>query len=526
MRQRMLPCPDPRCWRKRETGRDVNPSIDPPHMRRAPLAAALVALLFGCSLQADAATGDSAWQHLRVDPARRVFAQLPAPRSASDPGAAAATIPVTTCADDGSGSLRAAIAGAASGDTIDLAALACARITLQTGAITIAVDSLTLAGPGRGALVIDGNNLDRVFLHPYGGALTLHGLTIEHGRDRATGFDVAGGGCIASAGYLTLDQSSVRACYAGGEGAYGGAIYAYSLTMTNSTLSGNVGKGVHEDAGTAAFGGAAFVYAMQLVDSIVSGNRAEHQVHEGRTSYDIGGGIISVRGGSIVSSTIDANYSQGRAGGIATFSNISVSDSTFSGNIAHTEMAGGLFLRRPATALIGNSTITANHAATGGGALWLAVPAQLQSSILAGNSGGSGADDIEASAAITLAGTSNLIGAAGNQVTLPIDTLDADPRLGPLANNGGPTPTHALLAGSPALDTGNNLADLAFDQRGGAFARVHGAAPDIGAFEQQPTGSIVQAPVPALSYWMMALLAMLLAAVAAWRRQARTDRAG
>jgi hypothetical protein len=59
-----------------------------------------------------------------------------------------------------------------------------------------------------------------------------------------------------------------------------------------------------------------------------------------------------------------------------------------------------------------------------------------------------------------------------------------DPLLGPLTNNGGPTQTHALLAGSPARDAGSNTGSLPFDQRG--FARVRGAAPDIGAFEAEP----------------------------------------
>src|SRR5262249_56717111 len=56
-----------------------------------------------------------------------------------------------------------------------------------------------------------------------------------------------------------------------------------------------------------------------------------------------------------------------------------------------------------------------------------------------------------------------------------------------LADNGGPTQTHALLPGSPAIDTGSNPASLTTDQRGGIFVRSFGAAPDMGAFEVQPT---------------------------------------
>jgi hypothetical protein len=74
-----------------------------------------------------------------------------------------------------------------------------------------------------------------------------------------------------------------------------------------------------------------------------------------------------------------------------------------------------------------------------------------------------------------------LSAASGNN--LPIGT---DLKLGPLADNGGPTRTHALLPGSPAINAGSNPAGLTFDQRGFNYARVQGAAADIGAFEMQP----------------------------------------
>ncbi|MEO6688339.1 MAG: hypothetical protein ABIS07_00465, partial [Dokdonella sp.] len=253
-------------------------------LRRTALATAVAALLLACTPRIDAAatTTDVSWLRMRADPARRIFAALPVQRSPARSTAPAAITAVENCADDGVGSLRKTIKDASDGDTIDLTKLNCATITLETGAIVIPVDSLTLLGPGRSVLAIDGNQRDRVFIHPHGGALTFSELTVRRGRDRESGFDVAGGGCIASAGYLTLDATTVTGCYAGGEGAYGGGIYAYSLTMSNSTLSDNVAKGVHEAAGTAAFGGGAFVYAMDLQDSTVSGNRAVHEVSAGR----------------------------------------------------------------------------------------------------------------------------------------------------------------------------------------------------------------------------------------------------
>jgi len=62
--------------------------------------------------------------------------------------------------------------------------------------------------------------------------------------------------------------------------------------------------------------------------------------------------------------------------------------------------------------------------------------------------------------------------------------------LGTLGDNGGPTPTIPLTAGSPAIDTGNDLAQLATDQRGPGFAREVGLAADIGAFEVQTSDII------------------------------------
>ncbi|HVV97219.1 MAG TPA: choice-of-anchor Q domain-containing protein [Rhodanobacteraceae bacterium] len=85
-------------------------------------------------------------------------------------------------------------------------------------------------------------------------------------------------------------------------------------------------------------------------------------------------------------------------------------------------------------------------------------------------------------------GDHNLIVAAAG-VTLPSDTISADPLLGPLQDNGGPTLTHALLPGSPAIDAGANFRNFQFDQRGNGFPRSFGIAPDIGAFERTITTS-------------------------------------
>jgi hypothetical protein len=89
-----------------------------------------------------------------------------------------------------------------------------------------------------------------------------------------------------------------------------------------------------------------------------------------------------------------------------------------------------------------------------------------------------------------LSGANNLIFAA-TSLTLPAHTIvNLDPLLLPLSDNGGPTPTHALGAGSPAIDAGNNAGTLANDQRGSSFPRTLGTVTDLGAFESGPSDPI------------------------------------
>jgi hypothetical protein len=479
------------------------------------IVATTLALPLGSSA-APAALPD--WARLRADVASRVFPELPATRLRPRSAAPAQTLRVENCDDDGNGSLRATVTAAASGDTIDLTALACSSITLTTGAIKVDVDDLDLVGPHPDVLAIDGGGLDRILLHPHGGTLQLRGLTLRNGYNHATDFHVAGGGCVASAGYVVVDHASLRGCRATGIGAYGGAVYAYSLRMIDATISGSTADGTHLDATTAAFGGAAFVYQMDLGTSTLSGNIAEHHTHVGRDHYVVGGAIVAVVGGLISHSTVDGNWSAGRAGGVAVFNPLTLSNSTVSGNTAFGDIAGGLFVRWPATIELNNSTVTQNRSLRDGGGIWLnAAGSSFSSSIVAGNSSNVGNRDNVLGLppqVFSISGGNNLIVGNNANITVPVDTLSVDPVLNPLAANGGPTRTHALSAASPAIDAGANIQDFAYDQRGPAYVRVYAGAPDIGAFEAQPVASAAAAPVPALSQWGLAVLASLLAALA------------
>ncbi len=488
-----------------------------PAWRRAPLAAALLlagageapAMSLGVATPAGWRPGDGAGVAALV---AAVHAVPRKPRSPQPPLRRA----VSSCADDGSaGSLRAVIAAANDGDTVDLRGLACSTITLAQGAIPLPFDNLTLDGPGAERLAIDGALTDRVFVHYGYGELRLRGVTVQNGFNAVAGYRIAGGACVLSGGYVTLDHAAVRGCIAVGEGAYGGGLLARGVTLYTSTLSGNVARGSPLRTLTASYGGGAFAYrgSAALYDSTVSGNRAEPDPNNRYGSYDTGGGLFSDNGGYASRSTVAGNYTDGTGGGIASHAGFFVGNSTISGNVARAKPGGGLFVRLADAFSIRNSTIAFNQAIRGGGVYLAGSPRAfaLDSTILAGNRAADGAD-LAAAQAVAVVGANNLVQEASAAIALPPDTRHADPKLLPLAANGGPTPTHALAPDSPAIDAGNDLAGFATDQRGDGYPRVQGAAADIGAFESAPAPP-APAAVPLAAPRGLALLAALLLAL-------------
>lgn len=381
-----------------------------------------------------------------------------------------ATIPVTTTLDivnagDGLTSLREAVAEAnatASHDTITFPGLTSggpATIVLQLGDLWIR-EALTIDGPGAHLLTIDasGNDLTpgsnngdgtRVFEIFDGNgtpdkAVSINGVTLTGGDA------VAGGGAIFSTELLTLNASTIHDNSARSVG--GGIHSTGQLTLVQSTVSGN---------STPTRGGGVFAGgAVTLAHSTVSGNIALY-----------GGGI----------------YSQGAA---------TITQSTVSGNSASLH-GGGIYAVGGGAVTLAHSTVGGNNAGgLGGGVFNLDGPISITNSIVASNAAPVGPD---VSPAFTLSVNYSLIGDASDSgITAGTGTgnhLNVDPRLGPLANNGGPTRTHGLLAGSPAIDAGNPAAAAGvggvplYDQRGASFNRVidgdgvNGLRIDIGAVE-------------------------------------------
>ena len=505
-------------------------------VRRALLAASLASVMLPV-LASDATQPDYPpipleWPlpYERSAQATPLWARIEAMRlaSAPNPGLAPVTRQVSTCADDDTtGSLRTILEKASDGDTIDLSALSCSRITLSQGALKIDQDDITLLGPGATALTLDGEGRDRVLLHPGGGTLTLEGLTLQNGRFEAVDNDIGFGGCVASASSLTLRNVVIRDCVAVGVGAYGGAVLSGFLTMVNSTISGSTAFGDHPTNGTAAYGGGAFSYGVDIVDSTISGNAAIGTHNAPLSHWEIGGGLFIARnGGTIERSTFNDNFAIRFAGGLTQEGDLVLRNSTISGNSTEQDDGGGLRVRQGTSVLVQNTTIARNHAGSFGGGISFieyALPSNLDSTIVVDNSAAQGAADIDSAMPLPISGSNNLIVQLGANVDVPADTLAEDPELRPLANNGGLTRTHGLMAGSSALDRGTNPQFLSADQRGTGFPREFNGTADIGAFEFQGA-QIEPIAVPASGRWSAMALAALLAVVGAYRRRSSVRR--
>src|SRR5262249_22989567 len=132
---------------------------------------------------------------------------------------------------------------------------------------------------------------------------------------------------------------------------------------------------------------------------------------------------------------------------------------------------------------IQNCTITNNSTSDMGGGLDTAAtsnPVTIKSTIIAGNSGDNASPDLHGKVSAFNCDFGNTSGAA---ISGAGNLFNTDPQLLPLANNGGPTSTHALKATSPAIDAGSNPTGALYDQRGVGFPRTNSTVTDIGAYE-------------------------------------------
>ncbi len=366
------------------------------------------------------------------------------------------------------------------------------------------------------------------------GNLTLNNVTLS-GNTASSGAGISGGG---SACALNLTNTVISNNAATGSSSQGGGIFSTSCTMTliNSTISGN----------TAAIGGGinALYGTLNATGSTISGNTAiysgggiqasgsgltinlDHSTLSGNTlstssssAFYRGGGLsLSSYGQATLTASTVSNNGANTGGGIAAYSHatLTVTDSTFSGN-TQVDTGGAIALGSSSTATVTNSTLSGN-AATYGGAIYLSDNAELtlnnttvsgntaytaggvesirytqlslNNSIVSGNtlatSGGSNPDIGNFSGTVPFSASHSLLGSGVSPDAGQNNIFSDAPGLNALADNGGPTQTMALQAGSAALDAGDNAAippGVSNDQRGAGYPRIVKGNVDIGAYE-------------------------------------------
>jgi predicted outer membrane repeat protein len=183
---------------------------------------------------------------------------------------------------------------------------------------------------------------------------------------------------------------------------------------------------------------------------------------------------------TVTDSTVSGNTADYSGGGIYG-DGLTLTNSTVSGNTA--DYSGGGIYGDGLT--LTNSTVSGNDANQSGAGIY-SGDATLTHTIVAGN----GTTTPNCNEALDSLGY-NLTDDDSCGFTAPGDLVVADAMLGPLADNGGPTETHALLAGSPAIDAGSpDCPPPSTDQRG--VTRPQGAACDVGAFESGPAAILVE----------------------------------
>jgi hypothetical protein len=439
------------------------------------------------------------------------------------------TFTVTNLLDSGVGSLRQAIldANAAPGD--DTITFEVTGTIQLAGALPNLSSNIDLQGPGASSLTVRRNTggFYRIFTVGSGTTVCISGLTITNGVAN----DSAGGGGIFNSGTLTVNSSTVSGNYGGG------IVNNGTLTLNNATVGGNIGSdgvGIY-NSGTLALNNAT------VSDNYLDGDGSGVGIYNGGTltlnnvtvsdniSYDgnYGGGIANFGTATLNNSTISGNriFSGGgidnfgtltlnnatvsgnaayRGGGIDNFGTLTLNNATVSGNSAsNNQTAGGITnysFFRDATVIVLNSTIANNTVSSSdqtGSQLYSGqlfgvggqATMQVRNTLLVGDGSrptlfaGSGGTFL--SQGYTLSSDS-----ASGFLTGPGDLTNTDPLLGPLQDNGGPTLTHALLPGSPALNAGGPDQLGVADQRG--VARAGGV--NIGAYQASASALVLTAP--------------------------------
>jgi CSLREA domain-containing protein len=391
-----------------------------------------------------------------------------------------------------------AIGGCAAGSGVDTITLPPGTYVLGIGNLPGELDEdnatrgdldilsdLTIQGSGEAKTIVDGNGAalaDRVFNVRGAFTVAFNEVTIRNGSE-PTG--AAGGGGVSNEGKATFTDTVITG---NGTGSGGGGISnaaGAASVFVRSTIAGNFaaasGGGVRNGLGASVI----------FIDTTISGNTA-----------NVSGGGVSNNDGvaSFTNSTVSGNISVNEGGGIfnSAVSTSNIVNSTFSGN--RSNLSGGGV--HGGTTNLSNATLTANIAdsdanGTGDGGGVAATALTTKNSIIGGNTDSSpppGVVSPDCQGVLTSQGY-NLIsnntgcsGTVGSGDKVGSAASPIAPGLGPLADNGGSSFTHALVAsspahnaGSPAPPGGSGDACAATDQRG--VPRPQGGRCEMGAFE-------------------------------------------
>lgn len=407
----------------------------------------------------------------------------------------------STAGDNGLPAITSQITIHGNGSTIERDALApdFRIVHVEVGG-NLTLNNMTITGgaasggggiDNRGTLTITDGAVSGNSASSDGGGIQNNGtLNITNsslGGNTATRF---GGGIINS---LSAVSTVTNSTLMGNSAGLGGGIFnsiSGAATITDGTLSGNTatsnGGGIH-NSGT-----------MTIKNSNLSGNSANgllfreggggiqnnstmtitNSTLTGNTAANSGGGILNNDILNVTNTTLNSNNAE-NGGGIWNGALITVINSTLSGNTSI--LSGGGINNAVGTAKITNSTLSGNSAFSNGGGIYIEFGTVNLSNVIVANSTSGG----DCSGSATSLGH-NLDSDDTCGLTDPDDLPGVVPLLGPLEDNGGPTETHELLPGSPAIDAGGFVAAIT-DQRG----VTRPPATDIGAFESQGNCTLI-----------------------------------
>ncbi|MCS5708999.1 tandem-95 repeat protein [Candidatus Berkiella cookevillensis] len=361
---------------------------------------------------------------------------------------------------------------------------------------------------------------DGAGINSQGGNVSVENSIIT--GNTVTNSGASGAGIHINGGTLIIEDTTISNNKASGGGSYGGGVNAKNtaVSIDNSVISGNVagssGGGINLNGGTLDGSNIDFSGNTALNGGAIGSNNAtivlDDSVLSGNTASQNGGAIYNVGGNlSIEDTTVSGNKTNSGSGGGIYVSNTvtTIETSTISGNTAH-QYGGGIYAINGGHLGIDNSTISGNSAVTlSGGGIYTTVTTDIDNSTITNNSTNisyNNSGGIQSDGTTSLYSTIvaqnvgnkdisgnyvsdgyNLIGNRSGANFTPqatditgVSNSVIDAKLGALQDNGGDTYTHALLAGSLAINAGA-LNDATADQRGGAVVGIQ----DIGSYEYQ-----------------------------------------